>query len=85
MNPIEISTSCPYCTKSLDLTEDLIGMNIPKPGDVSICIGCADILLFDESMQMRKPTEEEKKELDKNQAIQKIRVYVLELRLPKNN
>ena len=51
--------SCPSCGKKLDAathpTEDVA----PSPGDVTICLGCQDLLIFTEELGLRRPTEAE--------------------------
>ena len=51
--------SCPSCGKKLNAathpTEDVT----PSPGDVTICFGCQDLLIFTEDLGLRRPTEAE--------------------------
>lgn len=51
--------SCPTCGKNLDAathpTEDVS----PSPGDVTICYGCQDILIFTDELGLRNVTEED--------------------------
>ncbi len=51
--------TCPSCGKKLDAathpTEDVA----PSPGDVTICLGCQDVLIFTEELGLRRPTEAE--------------------------
>ena len=57
--PMSKST-CPYCGYVSDhagtIEEHKAG---PKEGDVSVCLKCGGICLFDESLNIVKPTEEE--------------------------
>jgi len=50
---------CPSCGKSLDAathpTEDLT----PEPGDFTICLGCQDLFVFTDELELRAPTTEE--------------------------
>lgn len=50
---------CPNCgaeqTKGLAVN----GSRAPRPGDVSLCAECVEFAVFDEKMQLRKPTEHE--------------------------
>ena len=50
---------CPKCNKTLD---GAAGTGEPKEGDVSICIGCAVPLRYDENMLLRRMTKKEFKE-----------------------
>lgn len=51
------TVSCPTCGKTLDAathpTEDVS----PSPGDVTICIGCQDILIFTDELGLRNVTD----------------------------
>lgn len=52
-------TECPYCGKVNDLASSFKGKEKPEPGDISICIKCAGILVFDEELRIRRPTDSE--------------------------
>ena len=52
-------TSCPTCGKRLDGVFDPDGENVPRPGDLGICIYCNGIHVFTETMDFRLPTEDE--------------------------
>jgi hypothetical protein len=49
---------CPYCNHKLDAAS--AGPNnpqaVPKPGDITICIGCANVLIFDVGRRPQRPT-----------------------------
>jgi hypothetical protein len=47
---------CPYCGALLDAAGsfDEESTEVPGPGDASICIGCAGLLVFTEDMGVRK-------------------------------
>ena len=51
--------NCPYCEHHLDAASDMETNAVPTPGDVTICISCASVLVFDEALKPRKPTPEE--------------------------
>jgi hypothetical protein len=49
-------SNCPYCDHPLDTSEVRSGQMLrPKPGDTTVCIGCARALFFAPDMSMRRP------------------------------
>jgi len=56
-------SSCPDCGKKLNGATDFEKDNVPKPGDIGICIHCQGIHIFSATMTRRLPTEEEIAEL----------------------
>jgi hypothetical protein len=54
---------CPGCGEVLDGASGLNTDNLPTPGAATICVYCGSPLLFDEGLQLRKPTAEELAEL----------------------
>jgi len=46
---------CPYCEAKLDTATDLKTNVMPKPGDISVCINCAQVLVFADDLTLRKP------------------------------
>ena len=61
MPDVEINPFCPVCGKGIDLT------NPPrpnlKPGHAAVCIGCAQVLLFNTDMSCRVPSAREMRRL----------------------
>jgi hypothetical protein len=55
------ATACPYCDYASDSAADLEGQETPSPEDFSICISCAQILIFADDLTLRKPTADEEK------------------------
>lgn len=53
---------CPTCGLKLDRAASLEGKN-PEPGDISICIKCENIMVFDEMLKLRVPMSDEIKEI----------------------
>jgi hypothetical protein len=55
--------SCPVCNKQLDASTPVGHRAKPKPGDGSVCIYCATILVFDsvDPNSFHSMTEEEEK------------------------
>lgn len=58
------SQPCPSCGSILNATSDLVGDAIPDVGDITICIHCKSVLVFDEAMEYRFATKDELKEID---------------------
>ena len=54
---------CPACGAKLDAATSPDGRATPVPGDVSICIKCATVLEFDDSLSVILLTEETRSEL----------------------
>jgi hypothetical protein len=55
MKDYHISTTpCPHCGHPIDGAAAVASERAPEPGDVTICIYCADILEFDEHMVLRR-------------------------------
>lgn len=60
---------CPHCGTVLDahvlpVGADRSGFDLdatPFPGDATVCTVCDSILIFDGDLQLRMPTEEEKR------------------------
>jgi len=46
---------CPTCGKSIDSAYDIASKKAkPLPGDISICVGCEEILEFDQNLTLIK-------------------------------
>jgi hypothetical protein len=43
---------CPSCFKLLNGVTNMEGQEKPKPGDCTVCMGCASVLRFTEDMQL---------------------------------
>lgn len=52
-------TRCLECGHDFDRASDVIAKNKPTPGDVSLCIECANIAMFDDDLTLRSITERE--------------------------
>jgi hypothetical protein len=53
---------CPYCKHTVDrasAVNETGEMAQPKPGDISVCIRCANWNVYDSDMQLRDMSEEE--------------------------
>ncbi len=68
---------CPFCGK---LTDYALGPASPQPGDVSVCMSCRNVNVFDEKMGLRKPTAEEACELAADLRIQEVKKAIKTIR-----
>lgn len=50
----------------MDATTSAFGEHKPKPGDVSLCMACGAVSVFDQNFMMRAPTPEELEHINKN-------------------
>jgi len=55
---------CPVCLYTLDAASGFDN-NRPEPGDITVCLNCAFILVFKKNMKVRKATNKDLSELDK--------------------
>ena len=53
-----ITPFCPVCEHQLDGFTNPHEEEHPLPGDVSVCLKCATVLQFDESLMLVKASEE---------------------------
>src|SRR6187551_3436346 len=53
--------NCPYCDEFLNAITPGPGNPhaLPSPGDITLCMGCCHVLVFDRGMKVRKPTTQE--------------------------
>jgi hypothetical protein len=63
--PIE-RDACPFCGHWLDrVTAGPANPDaVPVPGDITLCIQCGGVLVFDDGMKVRPPTPEEQAEAE---------------------
>lgn len=55
---------CPSCGKRFDQASSAFGESTPKPDDITICIRCGQVMLFNLDMTVRLPDEDELADLD---------------------
>jgi hypothetical protein len=48
-------TSCPYCDGLLDAASAFESSAKPKPGNLTVCIYCAKVVVFAEGLGLRRP------------------------------
>jgi hypothetical protein len=66
--------ACPTCgTKVNDATVVFHGASkaSPAPGDVTVCIYCAAVSIFDDELCLRRPTPDEQREIARDPRVQK--------------
>jgi len=61
----------------LDACTNLQDAELPEPGDVSICLGCASLLIFTAPPQFRLATPEEAQELANHPQVAQVIKAVL--------
>jgi hypothetical protein len=69
---------CPWCGKLNDAATGL-GETGPRPGDFSVCLTCAQPLVFDETLRTRAMTMDEFRELPE-QGQSMVRLYLRAVR-----
>jgi hypothetical protein len=65
-NPEIPQSRCPLCKHTLDAVECASGRSRPSPGLPTICIYCGEVLVFDDSLSLRKPTVEDSADFAEN-------------------
>lgn len=59
MNRIKTAVKCPDCGSRMDHTTSLSDpAHRPATGDISICLGCAGVMQFDENMGLVRASDE---------------------------
>ena len=46
---------CPACGYLIDAASALAGRGAPRPGDVSMCLSCGEVLMFDDALRSVVP------------------------------
>lgn len=62
---------CLRCYHSLDAAMDIDGDNVPKDGDLSICIKCGAVCAFTDSLALRPLTKNEIEKIADNFEVMK--------------
>jgi hypothetical protein len=63
---------CLECGHFLDAASSYGKTRIPQPGDVTLCIRCAHVMVFTDTLTLREPTQEEARLLRFNTNVQKM-------------
>ena len=64
--------TCPYCEHEMTDQAAVGHVNIPRPGDCSLCIRCAEAGIFTDDFGLRKPTEGERRLLETDEHVKGI-------------
>jgi len=69
-------TICPYCGQHHDAATNVERRDyVPDDGDVSLCFGCGEFCVFDNTAYggMRKPTKKEQRVFARDKRLQELR------------
>lgn len=75
----ELDTICPHCGVVNDSCTDAFGDCAPSPGDVSVCILCSGLGIYEKDLSLRSPTDAEDAELNRDERITAVRAEVMVL------
>lgn len=67
-------TYCPFCHHRHNAWTDIskpgvLSVRPPKPGDVSLCIMCGSVSLYDDRLDLRKPSRDEWDEIKDDERV----------------
>ncbi len=65
---------CPQCSRKIAVISHRLD-NVPAAGKPTICVGCAALLVFNEDMTVRVPTEAEIIRFEKNPLLFQVLKY----------
>lgn len=69
---LEVSP-CPYCAAPHDSATSMSDdAPVPTPGDVGVCFYCAHIVVYDDELKLREPSEEEFGEMSRDPVVVRI-------------
>lgn len=71
---------CPLCGYKLDSITEAFGDGVPEPGDISVCFGCANVLICTgNGPEIRAPTEAERNEAMESADVRRVVGAVLSM------
>ena len=73
-------TRCPVCRHRFDRASTILRHAAPREGDITICIGCASILVFTQGLQVRVPRADERPDIEALPVVRKARADILAMR-----
>lgn len=68
----ELKQTCPACGYPMDCATGIGHQRSPSPGDVTVCISCGDISLFNDDLSLRTPSPGEMMALQRSTAWRKV-------------
>jgi hypothetical protein len=71
LDDVRFETRCPWCGKRNDIHSNVDSPGVPKRGDVSLCWGCRRASVYDHFGAVRRPTDEEQREIDADPGVQR--------------
>ena len=63
-------TKCWACGYVMDCSADPSGQHKPGPGDITMCLSCTSVNVYDKDMKLHKPSDQLQKELENNPSVQ---------------
>lgn len=66
------SNSCLGCGHHMDMAAQVAGDEKPRPGDVTLCIRCGHVMIFDADLSFRNMNEAEQREIEQDPQVQKV-------------
>jgi hypothetical protein len=60
---------CSKCSYKMEATTAAFGDQKPRPGDISMCLNCGHATIFDDRLQLREPTPEERVMLARHEGL----------------
>jgi len=73
-------TTCPSCQHVIDGAGRVTGDSRPEAGDFTVCVYCASVAVFTETLMLRTLTDEERAiaetEPDLNEMVRLIRLWL---------
>ncbi|MBX9587867.1 MAG: hypothetical protein K2X43_01090 [Hyphomonadaceae bacterium] len=81
MNNFDITTAtlgliCVECDHAMTHTS---GPDSPRPGDLSLCIRCGSLNIYDDAMRFRRPTIDEYLQAAADRELQRLRRAILSI------
>ena len=65
------TATCPYCGVTADRAAS-IKEEPPKADDITVCVACLGVCIFDEQLHLREPTEHERALIEGSDRFQKL-------------
>lgn len=69
---------CLACGKDISAATGVGGARMPKPNDISLCLYCGHLMLFDHQLLLRNPTDDEMRAASQDQRVLTVRRMITE-------